>query len=637
MPGTVIFVHGVNSQGEWYKDASDQFSEGLKKRLGRTDLMGSTYNKHTKRFTGLDDNGDRARSPIIPFYWGYSVAHENLYKVMIDHDVRPARDEPDSGFLDRFGNYLGDDFAWGGGPFQNGTNNLLQFWKGGFQRKILGGLVDLKDSGPLGRQLNDCPDRMYFVHAARRLAHLVDTIRTDVVNEPINIVAHSQGTMIALCAMLYLKTRGPDTLILNSSPLAFDSKFLTDYFAAKDGLASIQSEAARLATFQHIAGLLKASGEAVKESIPKAPRTNTVKLGETAIHFRHAPDHPQWQPQIGSMAINRQGQYWWQDPLRSRDNRGKLFVNFNPGDRLIGVSPIGGVGWRGIPSTYLDNNKNLLGENIYQRIFARASKAPDNPPVGSRTDYRQHFFYEKTVIDQVQSDYGARNAEGREEPLRWTDSYGSPINTVNQQMQTWDGKVAGQFWTQAEDKMLLVIPVQSTPDWTDYVYVNAPLVPEPAELGTDFDQPKLPFSGVGLDGNGDDYNDNGEQAEDFAIYKRHATLRNGETVEQQQARFRKEGQTLVDPTNHGTILRYAGENGFPVERVLSYDLTVGQGYAFGDEQYWKYLLDLADWKISDPYYQNGDLSREPTTPPLGLDTRTLTEYIKPATYGNGGA
>ena len=245
MPGTIIFVHGVNSQGEWYSDAAGQFCLGLNQRLGRTDLRSAAVSSLTKRFKSKTEDGDKPHSPIIPFYWGYSVAHENLYKVMIDHDVHPAREGQDSGFLDQFGNYLGEDFAWGGGPFQNGTNNLLQFWKGGFQRKILGGLVDLKHTGPLGRELNDCPDRMYFVHAARRLAHLIDTIRTDVVNEPINIVAHSQGTMIALCAMLYLKTRGPDTLILNSAPFAFDTKFLTDYFAANDAAySSLSSKAA---------------------------------------------------------------------------------------------------------------------------------------------------------------------------------------------------------------------------------------------------------------------------------------------------------------------------------------------------------------------------------------------------------
>src|SRR5450830_2008397 len=636
MPGTIIFVHGVNSEGEWYSDAAAQFCLGLNKRLGRIKLKSSTVLPFTKRFKPETEDGDKPHSPVIPFYWGYSVTTDNICKADYPHQ---ARDDDDSGWLDDYGNYLGEDFAWGGGPFQNGTNNLLQFWKGGFRRKILGGLVDLNDTAPLGRDLNDCPDRMYFVHAARRLAYLIDTIRTDLVNEPINIVAHSQGTMIALCAMLYLKTRGPDTLILNSSPLAFDTKFLTDYFGSRDGLASIQSEKARLATFQHIAGLLKTCGEAERECLAKAARTNTVPLGEAAIHFRHDPNHPHWEPQIGAMDINKQGQGWWEDPLRSRDNRGKIFFNSNPGDRLIGVSPIGGVGWRGIPSVYLDTNRNLLGDNVYQRVFARSSHVTYNPPVGAQTDYRQHFFYEKTIIAPVRSDYTTHNTDGEEVPLVWTDSSGNPVTTSHQQMHTWDGKIAGQFWTQAVDRMLLVMSVQSTPNWTDYAYVNAPVVPEPAELGADFDQPKLPFSGVGLNGDGEEHDDDGEQAAEFALYKRHNPRRPDETRAQQQERFVKEGETLVEPTNHGTILRY-NKDSSTVEQVLSYDLTVGQGYAFGDEKYWKYLLDLADWKISDPYFLDGDLSQEPTTPPPGLDEGTLADYIGPAsqgTYGSTGA
>lgn len=60
-----------------------------------------------------------------------------------------------------------------------------------------------------------------------------------------------------------------------------------------------------------------------------------------------------------------------------------------------------------------------------------------------------------------------------------------------------------------------------------------------------------------------------------------------------------------------------------VEKVISYDLTVGQGYAFGDADYWQYLLDLADWKVSDPYYRTGVLP-PPGPPPAGLDTATVT-------------
>jgi len=59
-----------------------------------------------------------------------------------------------------------------------------------------------------------------------------------------------------------------------------------------------------------------------------------------------------------------------------------------------------------------------------------------------------------------------------------------------------------------------------------------------------------------------------------------------------------------------------------VAQVLSYDLTVGQGYAYGDPDYWQYLLKLADWKVSDPYYATGILP--PSGPfPAGLDTETV--------------
>lgn len=34
-------------------------------------------------------------------------------------------------------------------------------------------------------------------------------------------------------------------------------------------------------------------------------------------------------------------------------------------------------------------------------------------------------------------------------------------------------------------------------------------------------------------------------------------------------------------------------------------ITVGQGYTFGDADYWQYLLKLADWKVSAPYYHTG--------------------------------
>jgi hypothetical protein len=99
-----------------------------------------------------------------------------------------------------------------------------------------------------------------------------------------------------------------------------------------------------------------------------------------------------------------------------------------------------------------------------------------------------------------------------------------------------------------------------------------------------------------------------------------------ETREEMIARFRAEkAKKMIPYTDHSTILRHGSrdpdlEDEKIVANVHSYDLTIGQGYAFWDKEFWNYLLDLADWKISDPYYDTGDLppvSAYPT--PSGLD------------------
>ncbi|WP_211443282.1 T6SS effector phospholipase Tle3 domain-containing protein [Collimonas humicola] len=125
MPGIIIFVHGVNSEGEWYEDAAEKFADGLNKRLGRKDLERLRVNDKIKhRFLHTKTDGTLYRSPIIPFYWGYKLQGGDLEKY-------PGIYHEDG------------DMAWGGGPFQNGTNNLNRFWGNGFKMKLLAGLTDL--------------------------------------------------------------------------------------------------------------------------------------------------------------------------------------------------------------------------------------------------------------------------------------------------------------------------------------------------------------------------------------------------------------------------------------------------------------------------------------------------------------
>ncbi len=84
MPCVVIFVHGVNSEGEWYPHAekglvaglNDRLAcreglvAGLNDRLGRVDLKGNGYSADGRTFLDL------YRSPVIRFYWGYRAPEE---------------------------------------------------------------------------------------------------------------------------------------------------------------------------------------------------------------------------------------------------------------------------------------------------------------------------------------------------------------------------------------------------------------------------------------------------------------------------------------------------------------------------------------------------------------------------------
>lgn len=92
-PGIIIFVHGVNSTGEWFANAENALCEGLNKRLGLTGtpfaLAANQYNcddifdqDNYKRDRKLL-NPSEANSPVIRFYWGYRSpdGEEDKYKI----------------------------------------------------------------------------------------------------------------------------------------------------------------------------------------------------------------------------------------------------------------------------------------------------------------------------------------------------------------------------------------------------------------------------------------------------------------------------------------------------------------------------------------------------------------------------
>lgn len=650
MPGTVIFVHGVNSEGEWYSDAARQFCEGLNARLGRVDLKSSIVDQYTKRFKDRTESGEKPRSPVIPFYWGYSVPPEKRLFIT-GTDINCKADGSMGAFCDKYGNRLRKDGSWGGGPFQNGTGTLPPFWhEEGFRKKIIGGLIDVDKINPIvGRHLLDCPDRLYYVHAARRLANLVKTIRQDLPNEPINIVAHSQGTMIALCALFYLdadKVRGPDTVILNSSPYHFDTK-LTDYLTTAGGAKNVQGEEARIQTFARAAKIVQDAKDNFEyQPAPKAEcsiRPVHRHVYDDCIFVHKPTDIPKWQAEIGAEDIDPKvdGKKWWQDPMRARDNRGKLFVNFNPGDRVIGVSAVGGLGWRGIPPKYMGK----LGGNVMQRMFARSSNDDHNPAVGSKTGYEQAYFYTQMDRNPVVS---GQNFDG---PV-WTTGSGAPLITQNENWHYLDGGSPNGQWFIASEKVLGLVPALGSVSprgdggKSEYVTINAPLVPEPAKIGDDFDGAAIRYDGqADVDADGKPLKEDKEQQADFDedvryearrqitdMDERGLPFKRWERYDEVEDRLRADvGHRVISPTNHAAILRYSNPktNTGLVSHVMSYDLTVGQGYAWGDANYWNYLLDLADWRESDPYYLSGTLKETFGDVPPGIDPATSTALDDP--------
>ena len=89
--GIIIFVHGVNSDGEWYDAAEEGLLKGLNTRMaldqalsGDAALRPVTYTKELKPDGNLNREvkgdsfiADSGHSPVIRFRWGYKAAGQD--------------------------------------------------------------------------------------------------------------------------------------------------------------------------------------------------------------------------------------------------------------------------------------------------------------------------------------------------------------------------------------------------------------------------------------------------------------------------------------------------------------------------------------------------------------------------------
>jgi hypothetical protein len=399
LPCIVILIHGVNDIGEAFGNLDEKICEGLNKRLGRNDIkpnrwqwVQDTKDDFSPRIQMLTEWIDpetkekqKGNSPVIPFYWGYRpVDIETYYKEQQAYKTRLEKGNPeelpyDAYWIeqetkelaelfefaklncDHFGNWLDAAFRRNGGPFSDATTCIPDMYGPG-----LTSLTNYmaKFGSSLGAKAYDNPHRIYMVFAAYRLANLIKKIRTDkrLAQAPVNIVAHSQGTIITMLANMILaedKFLPADCVILAHSPYAFEPSYLEEQ--SKEWGMGVQTAAARQQTFINFVQKMK-DGQKFRETNYDEPNI----LIEKGVAFK-ATNSNQLMPS--------QQHYDFTDPRYCRDNFGKVYNYFSPNDQVVSLNSVQGMGWQGIPNHVF----NRCGDNLRQRVFSHRVTVGDDP------------------------------------------------------------------------------------------------------------------------------------------------------------------------------------------------------------------------------------------------------------------
>lgn len=399
MPGTVILIHGVNDLGADFGTVEAGLCQGLNERLNRSDLKAGVYthgrmanddSKVTKDDLLKDMDSvlyrrtepDGTRSVLIPFYWGYRAAPDEIGKDAINGQV-----------VDIHGNRLDKNFAKNGGMFANATTNIPDMFNTHFKGGVKTQVLELLQHDPT-HPLLEAPNRHYMILAARRLAMLIKQIRTIDPDETVTIVGHSQGTVISLLAQALLMqvdgsegagptaNRPADTMVLIDSPYSVIAPWMDRATQTGDEQQTAFARARTLIELVKLVGKGKHSTPPLDQLLP-----NTEDCRGRA--------GPAWTPTQAKRFDPKVDDSNTAVVFAERDNRGKVYLYFCPEDATVALKTVQGIGTNGVPDTTpvhdTEHRKNvdldlmapLIEGGFRQRVFTRRKRGGEVVKVGT--------------------------------------------------------------------------------------------------------------------------------------------------------------------------------------------------------------------------------------------------------------
>lgn len=607
MPGILILVHGVNDVGEAYQNQEKGILAGLGKRLNRQDFYAHEWKDYRIITPG--------RSPIIPFYWGYKpVTHADYRadqkryreevgklsdKAHLPYDAYQEDNETNKKSLgndgkgpfqyqnDNFKNALDTSFAKGGGTFANATTtipDMLGPGAGGFGVAAAGFASLHFNDGDFTHPIYENPHRIYQFFAAQRLADLIIQIRSEPITakDVINVVAHSQGTIITMLANMLVKQAGyapVNCVILNHSPYSLESRVAENIQPGYQ-----QTDDARQQTFKNFCRLMHTQwkgGGKMEES--------ELQALEASCTLRKPSDNP----------LRTDDRY-------CRSNDGKVYNYFCPNDGVVSLENVQGFGWRGIPQNIASDIPNLFQRVFYQH--GEVGNIPDaNPfelPPRNEGDAKYAFL--------TNASYSARDVviNGEELPEPFIFKLQGEDNHPDNDPKTSDKPYTYYVDPDSPDAYISysakASAIKRTVTTTFAVnrYQNIGWQPghvlSASELKEESFERKHEVIYGEVSG-----------SRDFQL----VTLTWKKTPEELQAEWQK-----IDPvgySQHSSIVM----SEFAPSHAMAFDLAIGQCKSFDYQagKFWEGLLHRADWR--DPqnenpyaraYYRTGKLD-EPTT------------------------